>query len=94
MRKPLNMGSFLLERVFQSTPNGVLMAHAEWLPGVQLRHSVPPVQYIYVHIEDCEGWWLSCCFGSVAEHWWLKPGVLGSTPGECQLFHFPLFFAS
>ena len=28
-----------------------------------------------VHIEDCEGWWLSGCCGSVAEHWWLKPGV-------------------
>ena len=26
-----------------------------------------------VHIEDCEGWWLSGCRGSVAEHWWLKP---------------------
>ena len=31
---------------FRSTPNGVLTAHAEWLPGVRLRHSVPPVQYI------------------------------------------------
>ena len=27
-------------------PHGVLMAHTEWLPGVQLRCSVPPVQYI------------------------------------------------
>ena len=34
------------ERIFQSTPNKVLMAHTEWLPGVQLRHSVPSVQYI------------------------------------------------
>ena len=32
-----------------------------------------------VHIEDCEGWWLSGCHGPVAETWWLKPGVLGST---------------
>ena len=24
----------------------VLTAHTEWLPGVRLRHSVPPVQYI------------------------------------------------
>ena len=32
--------------MFWSTPNGVLTAHTEWLPGVQLRHSVPPVQYI------------------------------------------------
>ena len=28
-----------------------------------------------VHIEDCEGWWLSGCHGSVAEHWRLKPEV-------------------
>ena len=40
------MGSFLMERIFRSTPNGVLTAHTEWLPGVRLRHSVPPVQYI------------------------------------------------
>ena len=35
------------------------------------RHSVPPVQHIV--IEDCEGWCLSGCCGSVAEHWQLKP---------------------
>ena len=36
------------------------------------------------YIEDCEGWWLSGCGGSVAEHWELKPcrGVLGSTPQQ------------
>ena len=28
-----------------------------------------------VHIEDCGGWWLSSCCGSVAEHWRLKPEV-------------------
>ena len=28
-----------------------------------------------VHIEDCEGWWLSGCCSSVAEHWQLKPEV-------------------
>ena len=26
-----------------------------------------------VHIRDCEGWWLSGCRSSVAEHWRLKP---------------------
>ena len=36
-----------------------------------LGHSVPPVQYIRI----CEGRWLSCHPGSVAEHWWLKPEV-------------------
>ena len=40
------VNSFLMERIFRSTPNGVLMAHSEWLPGVRLRHSVPPVQDI------------------------------------------------
>ena len=34
--KPLSMGSFLMERIFQATPNTVLTAHTEWLPGVQL----------------------------------------------------------
>ena len=28
-----------------------------------------------VHIEDCEGWWLSSCCDSGAEHWQLKPEV-------------------
>ena len=28
-----------------------------------------------VHIEECEGWWLSGCRGSVAKHWQLKPEV-------------------
>ena len=42
------------------------MAHTEWLPGVRLRHFSPTCA---VHIEDCEGWWLSGCRSSVAEHW-------------------------
>ena len=25
--------------------------------------------------QDCEGWWLSDCCGSVAEHWQLKQEV-------------------
>ena len=28
--------------------------------------------WLCIYIEDCEGWWLSGCHGSVAEHWWLK----------------------
>ena len=36
----LGMGSFLPERIFWLIPNEVLTAHAEWLPGVRLRHSV------------------------------------------------------
>ena len=41
-----------------------------------------------VHVEDCE--WLSSFHGSVAEHWWLKPEVWSSTPGNCH-FHFLYF---
>ena len=33
VRKPLSMGSFLMERIFRSTPDRVLTAHTEWLPG-------------------------------------------------------------
>ena len=33
------------------------------------------ILYIYQHIQNCEGRWLSSCCGSVAEHWWLKPEV-------------------
>ena len=42
--------------------------------------------------EDCEGWWLSSCRGSVAEHWRLKPEVSWvRLPAAASLFHFPLF---
>ena len=36
---------------------------------------VLPTTLTCVHIEDCEGWWLSGCCSSVAEHWRLKPEV-------------------
>ena len=62
-------------------------SQSQWLPGVQLRHFSPTCA---VHIEDCEGWWLSGCRSSVAEHWLYKPGVLGLIPGDCRPFHFPL----
>ena len=69
MRKLLSMGSFLTERIFQLTLNGVLTAHTQWLPGVQLRHSVPSVQRI-VRAGGCPS-----VVAHVAEHWWLKPEV-------------------
>ena len=46
------MGSLLMKTIFRSTPNGVLMAHNEWLPGVRLRHFSPTCA---VHIEDIVG---------------------------------------
>ena len=42
----------------------------------------------YIYIEGCRSLWLSSCHRSVAEHWWLKPGVLG---WWLPAFHFPLF---
>ena len=48
--------------------------------------------FIFLYIEDCEGWWLSGCRGSVAEHWRLKPVVSWvRLPAAAGLFHFPLF---
>ena len=63
-----------------------LMAHTEWL-----RHSLYTTHA--VHIEDCEGWWLSGCRGSVAEYWGLKPELSWVwLPATALLpFHFPLF---
>ena len=61
----------------------VLMAHTEWLPGVWLRHFCTTLA---LHIEDCEGWWLSSCHSSVAEYRLHKPGLLGWIPGNCHPF--------
>ena len=41
-----------------------------------------------VHIED---WWLSGCCGTSRALRAQARGVLGSTPGDCWPFHFPLF---
>ena len=65
-------GSFLMERIFRSTPNGVLTAHTEWLPDVRL---------VVVRLSWLSGRALAA----------QARGVLGSTPGDCRLFHFPLF---
>ena len=47
-----------------------------------------------IHIEDCEGWWLSGCHGSVAEHWWLKPGVSWFNSQQLLAFSLSSIFAS
>ena len=64
----------------------------QWLPGVRLRHSVPPVQYIQgiVRAGGCPAvvdQWQSTGRALAAQ----ARGVLGLTPGDCRLFHFPLF---
>ena len=51
--KPLSMGSFLMERIFQSTPNGVLTVAARCVTEAFSTICA-------VHIEDCEGWWFNC----------------------------------
>ena len=71
------MGSFLMERIFWSTPNRVLMANTECATEAFSTTCA-------VHIKD---WRLFSCRGSVAEYWRLKPVLChGSTPGDCQLF--------
>ena len=39
-----------------------------------------------LHMENCEGWWLSSCHTSVVEHWQFKTGVLGLVPSAFLLF--------
>ena len=47
-----------------------------------------------VHIEDCEGWWLFGCCGSVVEHWPLKPEMSWvRLPATASFFTF-LYFAA
>ena len=45
-----------------------------------------------IHIEDCEGWWLSCCRAWLSGRVLVAQarGVLGLTPSDCRPFHLPL----
>ena len=52
VRKPLSMGSFLMERIFWSTPDRVLTV--QWLPGVRLKHSCHLCRTFW----GLWGWWL------------------------------------
>ena len=45
---------------------------AEWFLTLNAQSILPQAKNTWVHIENCEGWWLSGCHGSVAEHWLLK----------------------
>ena len=53
-----------------------------------------PVFLQCIHIEDCEGWWLSSCRGSVAEHWWLKSEVSWFNSQQLLAFSLSSTFAS
>ena len=46
----------------------------------------PLCHRMVIYIEDCEGWWLSGCHGSVAEHSLVAQarGVLGLTRSNCR----------
>ena len=77
-----------MERIFRSTPNGVLTAHAEWLPDVRLGHSVPPVQYIQriVRVGGCPivmAQWKSTGDSSQVSSVWLL-----TTAGFFTFFYF------
>ena len=82
---------------FPTTPKRVLTAHTEWLLGVQLRHLVPPVQYIkrIVRVGGCEGWWL---WGLVVVRVGGCPAVVvqwqssGSSTKRCPGFNSRLYF--
>ena len=78
------MGSLLMERIFWSTPNKFMAAHAEWLLCMQLGHSASPVQYI-IRTVDClviVAQWQSTVAAQAR-----CPGLIF---GDCQLLHFVL----
>ena len=81
------------ERNFQSTPNKVLTVHAEWLPCVQLRHSVPSCSTYRVLWGLVVVWWLYLTGQDTA--WRLKPEVswVRLLATAMQLFTF-LYFVS
>ena len=92
VRKPLSMGSFLMEIIFWSTPNEGLTAHTYWVTARCATEAFSAT--CAVHIEDFEGWWSSSCHDSVAEHWRLKLEVSWvRLPAAADLFNF-LYFAS
>ena len=64
------------------------MAHTEWLPGVQLSHSVPPVQYLERIVRVSGVGLLQLSSRALAAQ---AGGVLGLTPADCRPFNFPLF---
>ena len=61
---------FSPERIFQSAPNRILIAHSWWLSAVLLRYSVWLVQCMWRIVH--EDWWLSSYYSSVVDHWQLK----------------------
>ena len=71
------------------TAQVVLNASVAQLAAIQY---VPSELRCAVHIEDCQGWWLSDCRGSMAEHWRLKPEVSWvRLPATAGLFTFLYF---
>ena len=52
-----NHSVYLMERIFRSTPNGVLMVLTEWLPGVGPKHSVSHILFIVAICVMCIPWY-------------------------------------
>ena len=63
---------FFPDRIFRSTPNGVLTDGTYWVAA----RCATGIQYHLCSIHRrLWGWWSSGCCGSVAERWRLKPEV-------------------
>ena len=85
VRKPLSIDSSLMKRIFQSTPDWVLIAQTEW--QTEAFSTTCTVQYNILRIVGVvQLLWISGRALAAQAR-----GVLGSTPGGCWLFHFPLF---
>ena len=86
------------EFIFTSTQNKPMIdfmtqKRGKWIELPSLWHELPVVTELQPpgnHQETtsshCEGWWLSGCRSSVAEHWLHKPGVLDLILATASLF--------
>ena len=78
----------LMEIIFQSTPNGVLMAHTDRVaarPRWQLRHLVTPVQFIYRGLWGLVVFWLSHLSSRAPAEQARYPGF--DSCSDCQPFY-------
>ena len=92
-KQPLAKGLKVVS-TFSSFPLSHLINKCSQTKSTQERATrVRACNYIIIETgQNCEGWWLSGCRGSVAEHWRLKPEVSWvRLPVAADLFHFPLF---
>ena len=74
VRTPLGVDRKILSIRKEPMLSGLLSLNAQ-SKFIYFRARFSEYSTCAVHIEDCEGWWLSGCCGSVAEHWRLKSEV-------------------